>query len=285
MRLTGEGIPETVFVKTASHAAGTRLFGGLASLGENEVRFYRDVRPDLDVEAPQAHAVAFDPTTGRFLLVLEDLAARGARFADTLTPLSVDEAAAALDTLRDVHRAEPPAWARRNSEDPMLPVIRRSLVRLSRKVPEGLSPPSYQWVLKDYGKVARALDRGPERLLHGDPHPGNSYLLDDRVGFLDWQCVRRGDPVRDVTYLVVLGLTPEDRALHERDLLTHYGAADSWDSYRRMVAYVYVATTFTSGLGGLQGTSIADEGLRRAVRAMDELETVSALAALGLHGH
>jgi thiamine kinase-like enzyme len=285
LALTGDDVPESVFVKTASHAAGTRLFGGLASLGENEVRFYRDVRPGLQAEAPTAHAVAFDGATGRFLLVLEDLAARGARFADTLTPLTTDEAAKALETLRKVHATTPPAWAVRNSHDPMLPVVARALGPLSRKVDPALQRPEAAWVLRDYRAVARALDSGPLTLLHGDPHPGNLYLVDGDVGLLDWQVVRRGNRMRDVTYLLVLGLTPEDRAQHEKELLAHYTNDDVWEDYRRFVAYVYVATTFTSGLGGLQGESIADEGLRRAVRALEELETLSALAALGLDGH
>ena len=285
LALTGDDVPASVFVKTASHAAGTRLFGGLAGLGENEVRFYRDVRPTLSAEAPSAYAVSFDAVTGRFLLVLEDLAARGARFADTLTPLTPDEAAGALDTLRQVHATTPPSWALRNSEDPMIGVVSRALGPLSRKVDPDLKPPDAAWVLRDYRAVARALDAGPLTLLHGDPHPGNLYLVDDRVGLLDWQVVRRGNRMRDVTYLLVLGLTPEDRAAHEKQLLAHYTSDDVWEHYRRFVAYVYVATTFTSGLGGLQGASIADEGLRRAVRALEELETLSALAAIGLNGH
>lgn len=285
LALTGDGVPASVFVKTASHALGTRLFGGLASLGENEVRFYRDVRPGLRAEAPDALAVAFDGSTGRFLLVLEDLAARGARFGDTLTPLTADGAAAALDALRLVHGTTPPAWAQRNSDDPNLPLVTRALGPLSRKVDPALQRPEAAWVLRSYPAVARALDRGPLTLLHGDPHPGNLYVVDGRVGLLDWQVVRRGDRMRDVTYLLVLGLSPEDRAVHERDLLAHYTSDDVWDDYRRFVAYAYVATTFTSGLGGLQGESIADEGLRRAGRALDELETLSALTALGIDRH
>ncbi len=277
LALTGEGVPDSVFVKIASHAPGNRLFGGLASLGETEVRFYRDVRPGLPISAPLSHGCRFDPRTGRFLLVLEDLAARGARFADTLTPLTVDEAAQVLSTLREVHEGSPPSWALRNSDDPMLGLITRSLKPLRKRVPEELRRPEADWVLDEYGRVARDLDAGPLTLLHGDPHPGNLYFLDGGIGFLDWQCVRRGPRMRDVTYSIVLGLTPEDRAKHERDLLAHYTSEDVWDDYRRMVAYVFVATTFTSGLGGLQGSDIADEGLRRAVCALDELETLSAL--------
>ena len=44
-----------------------------------------------------------------------------------------------------------------------------------------------------------------------------------------------------------------------------------------MAAYAYVATVFTSGLGGLQGEAIADAGLRRAIAAVDDLETAAAL--------
>ena len=81
----------------------------------------------------------------------------------------------------------------------------------------------------------------------------------------------------------------DDRRASERDLLTHYveelaaaggpviSATEAWDQHRRMAAYAYVAATFTFGLGGLQGDDIADEGLRRAVAAVDDLETHVAL--------
>jgi len=161
----------------------------------------------------------------------------------------------------------------------MLGLITRALRPLRRKVSDYLRVPEAEWVLDEYRDVATFLDDGPLTLLHGDPHPGNLYLVDDAVGFLDWQVVRRGPRMRDVTYLLVLGLTPEDREQHQRELLAHYTSDDVWDDYRRMVAYVYVATTFTSGLGGLQGSDIADEGLRRSVRALRELDTLSAIAS------
>ena len=44
-----------------------------------------------------------------------------------------------------------------------------------------------------------------------------------------------------------------------------------------MAGYAYVATVFTSGLGGLQGVEVADEGLQRAAAAVEELETATAL--------
>lgn len=284
-RLKGDDLPGTVFVKMAASAAVPRFFANVASLGANEVRFYRDVRPALDLEAPMVHGVDHDVVTGRFVLVLEDLEARGCTFGDAREAWDVDRAAAALETLAAVHSVAAPNWVRTNSGDPMLPLVSRSLGPLARKVAKtdpGLVPPGAAGILSGYTALARRLDQGPQTLLHGDPHPGNVYVTDGRVGLLDWQVVRRGHPLRDVTYLLVLALSPETRRAHERSLLDHYsalnpGLVDSWRTYRQMAAYPYVAMTFTAGLGGLQPDSVAREGLRRAVAAIEDLETVQAL--------
>jgi len=296
LRLTGPDVPESVFVKTAATDLGTRLFGGLARLGEVEVGFYRDLRPSLDLEAPAVVGSRFDRRTGRFAIVLEDLGARGAEFVDTLTPLTVDQAAAALSTLATLHgqtagRADLPRWLTTNSGDALLPLVTALLGRLGRSVAERdptLVATGGPGLLRSYNRWARELDRNAFCVLHGDPHPGNIYLLGDRVGLLDWQAVRRGNGLRDATYLMVLALETAARRSSERDLLAHYcaelagyggpqvSADEAWAAYRQMAAYVYVSTTFTSGLGGLQGAEIADAGLRRSVAAVEDLDTVSA---------
>jgi len=56
-----------------------------AAMYENEVRFYTELRPGLPIEAPTAFGGSFDPSTGRFGLLLEDLGARGARAAVVIT--------------------------------------------------------------------------------------------------------------------------------------------------------------------------------------------------------
>ncbi len=299
LRLEGDGVPETVFVKTAARDVGTRLFGGLARLGEVEVGFYADLRPGLELEAPQVLGARFERRTGRFAIVLEDLAARGAEFVDTLTPLTADQLAAGLSTLAKLHgatsgRSGLPAWLGTNSSDALMPIITASLGRLGRRVEERdptLAAAGGAALLRRYGNWSKWLDQDAFCVLHGDPHPGNLYLLGDRVGLLDWQAVRRGNGLRDATYLIVLGLDTETRRESERDLLAHYCAeldavggpritADAaWQTYRQMAGYVYVATTFTSGLGGLQGVQVADTGLRRSVAALEDLGTVDLLGA------
>jgi hypothetical protein len=64
----------------------------------------------------------------------------------------------------------------------------------------------------DLWRLLEILETEPVTLLHGDPHIGNTYVLPDgRGGLLDWQLMVRGRWAHDLTYLMVTGLTPEDR--------------------------------------------------------------------------
>ena len=133
LALTGDGVPSSVFVKMAAGSPGVRLFGGLARLGVTECRFYDEVRPGLGIEAPMVHGTAFDPVTRRFLIVLEDLAARGCAFTSVGSPLDVDQVGAVVETLAALHAANwrssrlastgDLAWVATNSGDALLPVV------------------------------------------------------------------------------------------------------------------------------------------------------------------
>ena len=137
------------------------------------------------------------------------------------------------------------------------------------------------------------MDSGPHTVLHGDSHPGNTYIRDGQAGLLDWQVVRRGHPARDLAYAIVLGTPAADRHGVERELLDTYRQAlaaeggpefdadELWNRYRQAVIHPYLSALSTAGLGGLQDDGIALEGLRRAVTALDELETVAALRRAG----
>ena len=299
LALRGDGVPASVFVKMAPTPLVTRLFVNLTDLGADEIGFYRTVRAGLDLEAPIALGLEIDQATKRFVLVLEDLAARGCRFGEVLAPVEVTEAEAVLDTLAALHGScwgtEGLGWIRTNSADPMMPLVTAAVramgSRLARR-DATLVPDGGRAILRAYPAVARELDAGEPTVLHGDPHPGNCYFVGGKAGLLDWQVVRRGNPLRDVTYFLVLALDPETRRAHERPLLDHYRDAlaaaggpvltadEAWGTYRRMAAYPYVATTFTAGLGGLQDEAVGFEGLRRAVAAIGDLDTASVLDSL-----
>lgn len=157
LRLTGEGdLPRSVFVKLSPIAPTIRFFTNLANLGSIEIGFYRDIRPGLPIDAPQAIALAADPRTKRFVIVIEDLKERGARFGDAGVGLDVASAGALVDTRATLHGTmwESPrlrragagdlGWVLANSEDPQLPLIQKLLIvalkRLARRDSSLVSP-------------------------------------------------------------------------------------------------------------------------------------------------
>ena len=87
LTLTGDGVPDSVFVKMPAEMVATRLMGELGRLAHTEVMFYRELAPQL-TGLPASYGSAFDPLTGRFVLVLEDLAVDPCLFPDTLHPLT-----------------------------------------------------------------------------------------------------------------------------------------------------------------------------------------------------
>ena len=306
LALTGDGVPASVFVKMSAATAGIRMLGELAGLGETEARFYRELAPQLRRGLPRSHGSAFDPLTGRYLIVLEDMAVPQCQFPDTLHPLRRDQLAQVMGVLAHLHATfwgrlpEKPGssvqfgWLQSPSADPanlLTPaVMKMSAKRLAASTAIQVEAGRYLW--ENFARATAVVDSGPHTVLHGDSHPGNTYFRDGQAGLLDWQVVRRGTPARDLAYAIVLGTPGADRHLVERELLDIYrktllaeGGPELdrdalWTRYRQAVLHPYLSALTTAGLGGLQDDAIALEGLRRAVTALDELETVAALQAV-----
>ena len=145
-----------------------------------------------------------------------------------------------------------------------------------------------------WARYIRGLTRGPQTLLHGDPHIGNTYLLPDGdVGFLDWQMVRRGDFSLDLGYFLQGALSIDDRRGGERALLEEYrgalGLPDSelpsaeeiWLHYRASAAHglaIWIATL--SGGDNWQRPDISLAFAQRYGAAFTDLDTGGALDAL-----
>jgi hypothetical protein len=70
--------PTSLFVKLASPDPAHREMIGASAMGEREARFYVDVAPSVDLRVPRAYYAA-SADDGSFALLLEDLAAGGAR--------------------------------------------------------------------------------------------------------------------------------------------------------------------------------------------------------------
>jgi hypothetical protein len=293
LALTGDGVPETVFVKMAGETVATRAMGELGRLAETETRFYSQLAPDL-TGVPKSHGSAFDPLTGRFVLVLEDLAVDACEFPDTLHPLSKDKARLIVELLARVHATfwgRVPRWVYSGSADTAAlvvgPLLKTSACRIADKT--DIPVEKGRFIDANYRAVARLIDAPPHTVMHGDAHPGNVYFRSGAAGLLDWQSVRRGHPSRELAYTLVTGMTTADRQASERELLDDYRLAlasaggpeldrdELWDRYRQGALYAYVAALITAGMGGMQAETIALEGLRRSVAALEDLDTVALL--------
>ena len=209
-----------------------------------ECRFYRDLAPRLAIETPEVFALTVDESTGDFTLLMEDLRSRGRGLGVATEPVTVDEVAAVLRTLAALHA---PFWVRADlaTEFPWLDspldsafvrfwcdagprLARRHLGDRHRGRVVGDRPWVHDRVWAAFGALVADLATGPETVLHGDVHVGNTYYLPasdgatPRGGILDWQLMLRGNWSVDVAYVVMTALDPATRAAHERSLLRGY---------------------------------------------------------------
>ncbi len=297
--------PATVFVKAVDpdHKFLIKLTSGLL----HEPRLFNS-NLVLPLEHPLVYAAVIDEADEDFLLVMEDLTARGADPRDATRPLTVEQAANGVCGLGRMHgrfwgeRVERPEldWL-----EPFVPwegmgaaPLPAALERLGDDAPASVHALTIEGLIEDVWKpYIRTLTIGPMTLLHGDAHVGNTYLVPDgpnsTVGFLDWQVARRGNFSLDLGYFLQGALTTEDRRRNERALLEAYRDAlelpdeelpsldEIWLRYRASVAHGLTLWLCTASAGELwQRPDIALALAQRYSAAYEDLQTAQALADL-----
>jgi len=203
--------------------------------------------------------------SGRGVVLLQDLNQSGATFPGCINPWSVDRVASGLDLLADLHgRSWEQEWIYSHNigifnvpgsaQEKYLRFWGADHIAGLLNGPVGAVVPGEvrdaQRVYDSIWRLQPHYQRGPCCLLHGDAHPGNSYVMaNDDVGMLDWQVPVLGPWAHDVTYWLVGGLSTGDRRRFERELLegylrklTHNGVVginpdEAWENYRRFIAY------------------------------------------------
>ena len=216
-------------------------FCNLTGLFDNEVDFYNRIRPELSLEAPLALGGYFDEATGRYILAMEDVTRRGARFPSNQDDIALDHVKRILSTVARLHAQ---FWESERFQDDLAWVEThlsgRVETHMRSVIPEkGIASELQQHkfkreILERLGTSERELFAGmcanklhqsklPQTLLHGDLHIGNTYLMPDgTVGLHDWQLCVKGFALHDVTYIINTSLSVSQRRVHERDLLEHY---------------------------------------------------------------
>jgi len=297
VRLTyraGSG-PARVFVKREGRWVNRVA---LSVLGAREAEARLVAHGPLPLETPALFAGAADVRRLAAVVVMEDVTLRGARPGSATVPLTPAQVASGLGGLAALHARH---WDRPLPDTlgfvrpwrlgaSWAPVAWAGFVHAGGRLraldrPE-LMPADPATIERGFRGWARLAAAGPQTLLHGDPHPGNTYALPDgRLGFYDWQLVRSGSWVHDVGYFLVSGLAVDDRRAHERDLLGGYLSAlarhggtaptfeDAWAAYRRTPVFGLGSWLQTLAGGGFQPVEVCLATLERFAAAYHDLET------------
>jgi hypothetical protein len=301
-------LPANLFIKSSPLTAKNRVMVAALDMAVNEVKFYQQVSSELEGIAPKVwfcHA----GIGARFLIVLDDLVAKGARPYALADRCEIDHARGLIDAFTRLHAQfwESPrlrrdlSWARTWSTRPGNLVLktfysrgRKGALKLDR--PE--ATPAVHAVSaaldKHVDAYYREFEAGPLTLLHGDSHLGNTYSMPDgRSGLLDWQVVWQGPGLREVTYWMTSGLDTDVRRKHERELLERYleglragGVADvptldaTHQRYRLFAAEAWDATAMTIAWPGLQAQENSEAAWRRTCAAVEDLDTAAVLNQL-----
>ncbi len=302
------GGPDSVFVKW--HGRMTHRLALLALRAWAAEARLADCGGELPLEHPVAFAAGVDRPRHRTIVVMDDVTTTGGRPNSATEALEVPEVRAGLEGLARLHAAYwdrplPPGLAflrhwRLSAR--WAPISAASLHRglrllrhpdrLGPSGPAGRAVPAMPAGLhascleRQFRRSAALAASGPQTVLHGDPHPGNTYALPgSRTGFYDWQLVRTGHWSHDVGYFLVSSLDIDDRRRHEKELLGNYldglgrgGVAPpamehAWARYRATPAFGLCTWLHTLSFGSLQPADVCLTTLGRFASAYGDLET------------
>lgn len=297
------GAPETLFCKLPPRDREHRARIGAAGMGTREVEFYRAVAPTISLRVPECHFAATG-ADGAFLMLLEDLGARGCAISDGSWAVPGRLARAAIEELAELHvrweaperLAEVAPWAksrRGKAPDFVLKTLQYAIDHCSDRL-SGAYLEVARLYIDHHDAIEAAWEQGPQTLIHGDAHIGNLFIDGDRVGFLDWGMTKIGSPLRDLGFFLTMGLESADRRREERELVRHYLAArdalgghplafdEAWRAHRIEAAYTVIAS-FLSLVPPYDTESrrmFTSNFRARAMAALDDLDTVAALREL-----
>jgi len=294
-------LPEQMFMKR-----NLARFSFPAEIYSTEVRIYRDVLPQIDLERAKIFGIDSADDEIKFWILMEDLSLRAdARLGYVLDPTTPDEIDSLLETMSRFHAPwwdddrltrELP-WALPPTENAQMQFWANIGPQLTKRHLESghraeLIDPA-KWPEDAWWPAFRRLidinSQSPHTLIHGDVHASNVYYVKDAPsGILDWQMALRGCWAVDFTYILTSGLSTEDRRASEKDLLKGYlerlrargvdapSFDDAWLLYRQNALYGLLMWLITPD--GVHTDEAQIEFVERCFNSVADLESMGALA-------
>lgn len=301
---TNSDLPGSIFCK-ATMGLFNRMALGLTRGIHNEVFFFNQMRPHLDIATPRSLFASYDPKTLNSFIALEDLGGE-VEFCQTSTYIDRPKAESLVEVLARLHghyyeneelgaiRGQMKTWRDYFYDNA------RSL-QLEKYTDKGFGtaqsviPPGLFARRKEvWSATVESVDLHqslPNTFIHSDVHIKNWYIGGrDSMGLTDWQCCSIGHWSRDFAYALATTLTIEDRRAWERDLLSLYLDVlheasgqkvmfdDAWKYYRQQLftALAWWTVTFTPPwyMPDMQPAEVSIELIRRISTAMDDLDSL-----------
>ena len=227
---------------------------------EREVRFYRELADQAHLRVPRCYHLDFDPASGHFILLLEDLAParNGARAAGC----SLAEADLAIRAIAGLHAAwwgspqlYDKAWVS-SYNAPAVMHMQQDMYQRSLQpfieIMSGRLPVDFLHLAERFGDriedVQRKFFEQPRTLVHNDYMLDNIFFFNEgndvALALIDWQFVVAGNGMLDVASFLGGNISTEMRRRHEPDLLKLYHSilvrsgvegysfAECYDDYR-----------------------------------------------------
>ena len=290
--------PRTLVAKMPSADPQTRAMVGVFRFYEREVRFYRDLAELVPLRTARCYFGEFDPASGDFILLLEDMA--HSRLGDQLQGATLEEAE---QIVREIARLHATWWNKPELEaldwmpvtdDPInkagVAFYPQAWTIFMERVGHAL-PEDMQRIGERLGtQVGDILDRfndGPRTLLHGDLRLDNMFFPsgpgDAPLALIDWQIAVRGAGTYDIAYFMSQSVDIELRRKHEMDLLRlyhgllteagigEYSFADVLEHYRWGVLFCFAYPVIGGGMGDLsneRGYQLATTMMNRSAAAI-----------------
>jgi hypothetical protein len=296
-------LPKRWFVKLPSLSWRAKTITALPRLLPTEVRFYQELAPVIPINKPQVLAAHSRFGKGSTLVIndVTEVNAVAGRAGDALSAAQAHKVVEQLARchahfIHKVTRDPGFLWLAgpiRRLEDGLgtalaIPLMKRGLRLAGDIVPLNLHRPAMDYA-RNRKAIMRFLSTGTPTLVHHDCHPGNLFWQNDEPGFLDWQMVRLGEAISDISYFLATALDPETRRACEIEVLRHYYEillSDKsltcdfntlLDRYRAHLAYPFEAMVVTLAVGGLMRLDSNLEMIRRSAFAVADHETFKVL--------
>ena len=241
----------------------------LKDFSDREIKFYQHFDSNSGISTPQCFYAEIDKESGDYLLLMEDMSK--CRVGDLSGKL--EDVEVAIENLARFHakwwnseKLNEMPWGTLFSSVPgnnegLFETFVDSLLQI-KEIYRNKIPETFRLVADRLQNIEVSIFTDDSlTLVHGDYHPGNIFFQSNNEGrfaVFDWEAVHNGCAGQDLVPITTLGLTKEQRELHQNSLVKlyhktllenvaiEYSLDQCWDNIRRGLLYSVFCNTIAA---------------------------------------